>query len=94
MKANIKKNSYKKKLTIRQDWYCKSKNEITYKLKRWGNKRIMSGKVGCSNDQPSAPVFIPRTKGGSLAAKIRDVENKLNQLGERRRGKMSSRHSS
>ena len=72
--ARIKKSTHSKKLTIRQDWYKqktdKTDNTLKYKPKKWGNKKISTKSMGCMKESPSAPIFVPRTKGGAQAIRI------------------------
>ena len=57
-KANIQKGTYKKKLTIRQDWYKKGGNgdvtncsNKTYKPKTWGNNAESVKGLGFTKDK-------------------------------------------
>ena len=69
----IKQGTALKKLTIKYDWYSKSKDNVNVsnnvnKMKVWGDKRVYNKGIGCSRDPPSAPIFVPRTVGGPWQA--------------------------
>ena len=79
-KTNIRKSTYRKKLTLRQDWYCKHSKKYT--IKRWGSKVLNNKKIGCKNNPPKCPSIHPKIKRGALAARIREVESKINEVNE------------
>ena len=74
----IKRGTYRKKLNIKTNWYKKTSTDG---LKLWERT---GGRNGCQFKQPSAPIFVPRTPGGKLAAELRDTENRLNMVSEHR----------
>ena len=83
-KTQIQKGTFKKKLTIKKTWY-KGKKKGEKVMKIWGMKKIVRNHQGCLNSPPSAPIFVPRTSGGGgLVRRLREIEKKLNRVGDRR----------
>ena len=64
----IKRGTYKKSLNLKTTWYKKTRTDD---LKLWERS---GGQHGCQYKQPSAPIFVPRTPGGKLAAELREAE--------------------
>ena len=82
-KAKIKDATFTRNLTIRRDWFRKQKKD-KHQVKKWGNRVVVGKSNGCTRDPPSAPMFVPRTQGGLLARKLRELEVDLNRVGSRR----------
>ena len=80
-RAAIKRKTVFKKALIKTDWYKKKPQSRS--LKR-PSRQSASLKPGCQNITLSAPIFIPRTPGGTLAQKIRKVEEGYNKVSKRR----------
>ena len=72
--ASTLTSRYKKKILAKTNWYknrSKTSGKGSSKTKRKGNKKIFT------QSQVKAVLFVPRTKGGELAKKLRTEEEKL-----------------
>ena len=80
----IKSGTQIKKINSKTNWYKQVGKTKDYKVKSWGLRKVPKNKIGCSNNPPSAPIFVQRTVGGTLVKQLRRIEQDLNKIGERR----------
>ena len=80
----IRQGTRIKRMTVKKEWYKKEPRREKYEIKRWGRKKTKPSKLGCDNDTPTAPLFIPRTPGGELTRILREIVGKSNKTGKRR----------
>ena len=71
-----------KKLTIKQDWFMKESQKDQFKLKTWGDTKIRTTNKQMSGKTPSAPLSVPRTPGGMLATRLKQIEQDISRVEE------------